>query len=147
RRRALPWHAARLRPARPPSDAGAVPAAGPPDTRDREAARSRGARASAARSAGAGGAARPRVERMPAVPRSCGRRSRAPFRRPRSLHPQRTGAASAIRPMTYAWPSTSSVAVGAPVLSTLSRQTLFTRPAFRGLGEAERERVLGFFRE
>ena len=44
-------------------------------------------------------------------------------------------------------PSLSAAAVSAPVLSPRSRQTLCTRPAFRGLGEAEREHVLGFFRE
>src|SRR5262249_46883772 len=32
-------------------------------------------------------------------------------------------------------------------LSTLARQILFTRPAFRGLGEAERERIAPLFGE
>jgi CRP-like cAMP-binding protein len=41
----------------------------------------------------------------------------------------------------------SAAAVGVPVLSPRSRQTLFTQPALRGLGEAEREHVAGFFRE
>jgi NTE family protein len=41
----------------------------------------------------------------------------------------------------------SSVPVSAPRLSPLSRQILFTMPALRGLGEAEREDVIGFFRE
>ena len=41
----------------------------------------------------------------------------------------------------------SSAAFAGPVLSPQSRQALFTRPAFRGLGEAERERIVGLFRE
>jgi hypothetical protein len=44
-------------------------------------------------------------------------------------------------------PSMSAAAVGAPVLSPRSRQSLFTLPALRGLGKAEREHVVGFFRE
>ncbi len=44
-------------------------------------------------------------------------------------------------------PSMSAAAVSAPVLSPRSRQSLFTLPALRGLGEAEREHVVGFFRE
>ena len=34
-----------------------------------------------------------------------------------------------------------------PTLSPRSRQALFTMPALRGLGEAEREHVVGLFRE
>jgi NTE family protein len=41
----------------------------------------------------------------------------------------------------------SSATVSDPVLSPRSRQIVSTLPAFRGLGEAEREHVAGFFRE
>jgi NTE family protein len=44
-------------------------------------------------------------------------------------------------------PSMSSAAVSAFGLSPLSRQMLYTMPALRGLGEAEREHAAGFFRE
>jgi NTE family protein len=43
--------------------------------------------------------------------------------------------------------ASSSGAFGGPVLSPRSRQTLFTMPALRGLGEAERDHVVGLFRE